>query len=271
MSALSVLLVVWTAQGAPAANRSVLTPPASPPSGADIVGGRRLEPDGAGGYRWPGTGFTAFITPDGAVRFEDHRPLPSQVTVPVRAVAQAIKESTGRPDPRGGLGSNGGGAGGILGALGRNALRMVTNPTLVVNDEELRHDSHHAAKMTFIEGTATLRQKMREAHDRKQAGAAEREARRAVQAIAADVSLSLSQRHQLIFDLWEECDETQAAGAATRTSIENEAGRQFPAGDRRGFTAAELQRLNASGRQQRFDPYRAPTEASTGGAAGPPP
>jgi hypothetical protein len=257
MSALGVLLVVWTAQGTPVASRSALTPPAPSTSGADIVGGRQLEPDGAGGYRWPGTGFTAFIAPDGAVRFEDHRPLPSQVTVPVRAVAQAIKESTGRPDPRGPLG-DGGGSGGLLGALGRNALRMVTNPTLVVNDEELRHDSHHAAKMTFIEGTATLRQRMREAYDRKQAGTVDGQARRRIQSIAADASLSLSQRHQLVFDLWDECDEAQAAGAAIRASIENEAARQFPAGDRRAFTAAELKRLNRGHEQQPFDPYRDP-------------
>jgi hypothetical protein len=132
---------------------------------------------------------------------------------------------------------------------------MVTHPTLVVSDEELRHDSHHAAKMSFLEGTAMFREGLRAAWERKTASAALGRLRTMVRTIAADESRPLAERHQLVFSLWDECDDS-AGGVAARATIEEEAGRQFPSGETRGFTAAELARLNA-GHRTPFSPYRA--------------
>ena len=229
------------------------TPPKKAGSDADLPGGYHLEPTGAGGYRWRGTGFTALVAADGAVRFENDLPLAAQTTVPVRALAQAIKESNqgsrnhldGRPDVA---------PGGFLNALGRNALRMVTNPTLVLNDEDLHHDSHHAAKMSFLEGTARFREGLRASHDRKTASLAQDQIRQRVRSIAADQSMPIAQRHAVVFTLWDECADSPI-GQAARASIEDEAGRQFPAGGPTAFRDDELSQLSL-GQKSVFAPYR---------------
>src|SRR5207247_10009762 len=186
-----------------------------------------------------GDGFTASVASDGSVRFENDTKLPSEATVPVVAVAQAVKGMNPAPRPGGTAPHNkdygsppGRSSGGLVGALGRAATKLVTNPTLVVSDEELRHDSHHAAKMSFLEGTAKFREGLRIAWERKTAGGALGQLRRTVRSIAADESKPIGERHQLVFALWDECDDSPA-GAAAQATIEEEAGRQFPQGQPR--------------------------------------
>jgi hypothetical protein len=224
-----------------------------------LVGRYRLKPNGAGGYRWQGAGFTASIAADGSVRFESDAKLPSEVTVPVLAAAQAVKGL--RPPPRPGGARPGAIAAGArrsdgpLGSVDQAVTNMVSNPTMVVSDEELRHDSHHAAKMSFLEETAKFRAGLRSAWDRKAASGALGQLRRTLRSIAADTSKPLADRHRLVFALWDECEDSPD-GAAARAAIEEEAGRQFPQGTAQAFTVKELADLNAGQKRAPFSPYR---------------
>jgi hypothetical protein len=230
---------------------------------ADLPSKYQLRPNGSGGYRWQGPGFVAKVDAAGAVQFEDERPLPAQTTVPVRALAQAVKDANGGggTSAPGGVGPRGPGTGGppgggFLNALGRNALKMITNPTLVVSDEELRRDPHHAAKMDFVEGTAKFRERLRLASDRKNATGALGQLRRTVQAIAADQARPVADRHRLVFELWDECEDSPA-GSSARQTVEEEAGRQFAAGSPSAFSSAELATFNTGQTTAQFSPYRA--------------
>jgi hypothetical protein len=200
------------------------------------VGGYHLERQGDGGYVWHGPHLTAQIAADGRVHFFDERPTPGQAAVPVAAAAQAYKAATrGR-------------------SAGRNLLQALTHPTLSLSDEDLRHDSHHGPKMAFIDATAAFRADLRAAFDHKARGRALDDLRQRVRTTAADPARPLAERHQLIFELWQECEESPA-GALARAAIVDEVRRQLPAGTPRGFTAAELARLNA-GQKPPFTPYR---------------
>ena len=78
--------------------------------------------------------------------------------------------------------------------------------------------------------------------------------RQRVRTIAADERRPLAERHRLIFELWQECEDS-ADGARARAAIEDETRRQLPAGGPRGFGAGELGQLNA-GQVPAFEPYR---------------
>jgi hypothetical protein len=244
MTTAAVLVLILTAQAGapdvakPASKRAAQPPPAD----AEVAEKLQLKPDGAGGYRWAGSGFVASIAPDGNVSFKDDRPLPAQATVPVQALGRAIKETQQS-------------GGGVLGVLGRTATKLVTNPTIAVSDAELFRDSHHAAKMSFLDRTARLRERMRAEHDRTAASGAINQLRKRAQEIGSDGSRSLAERHQLLFELWDECADSPA-GQSARAAIEDEAARQFPANTPRAFTATELARLNAGSKGPIFSPYR---------------
>jgi hypothetical protein len=259
MTSVAFLILTLVAQAAPGPERKTSE---LHQDDVQLVGRYQLKPN-HGGYSWHGDGFTAAVAVDGSVHFEEDVRLPGEATVPVVAVAQAVKginptsRSAGTPprnkDYAPATGSSP--SGGLVSALGRAATKMVTHPTLVVSDEELRHDSHHAAKMSFLEGTAKFREGLRAAWERKTNSGALGRLRTMVRTIAADESKPLAERHRLVFSLWDECDDS-AGGVAARTTIEEEAGRQFPSGGVRGFTAAELAKLNA-GQRRPFSPYRA--------------
>jgi hypothetical protein len=199
------------------------------------VGGYHLERQDGGGYLWHGPHLTATIAEDGRVHFFDERPTPGQAATPVIGAAQAYKAATrGR-------------------SAGRNLLQLLTHPTLSLSDEDLRHDTHHGPKMAFIDATAAFRADLRAAFDHKARGRALEGLRQRVRT-AADPARPLPDRHQLIFELWQECEDSPA-GAQARATIEDEVRRQLPAGTPAAFTASELARLNA-GQKPTFDPYR---------------
>jgi hypothetical protein len=199
------------------------------------VGGYHLERRDDGGYTWHGPHLTATIAADGRVHFFDERPTPGQAVNPVIAAAGAYKGATrGRNPVRG-----------LLGAI--------THPTLTLSDEDLRHDTRHGPKMAFLDATAVFRADLRAAFDRKARGGALEGLRQRVRAVAAD-SRPLPERHRLIFELWQECEDSPS-GALARAAIEDEVRRQLPAGTPRAFTAAELTQLNA-GQKPPFAPYR---------------
>jgi hypothetical protein len=234
---IALLTMVVVAQAAaPAADKPIQR-------GDLTVGNYRLQQRDGGGYVWHGPRLTAFIAQDGRVSFVDERGAPGQAVAPVAAAAHAYKRAT----PGGGARSGGR-------SLLDSAIHMVTNPTLVVSDEDLRHDHHHNAKMDFLDATAALRTDMRAASGRKARGGALAALRQRVRAIAADEARPLPERHQLVFELWQECEDS-AGGAQARAAIEDETRRQLPAGSPRAFTAAELAGLNA-GQRPPFAPYR---------------
>jgi hypothetical protein len=227
-----VALLVLVAQGAAVAGDAAVSDELNR-RGDRTVGKYRLERTDQGGYVWHGPHLTASIAPDGRVRFADERPTPGQAVAPVLGAARAYQ--TQRP---------------------QSLLRILTNPTLVVSDEDLRHDTHHGPKMEFIETTAAFRADLRAAFDHRAQGAAIAALRQRVRAIATDPSRPLAERHHLVFELWQECEDSPG-GAQARAAIEDEARLQLPAGTPRAFTTAELARLNA-GEPRPFGPYARP-------------
>jgi hypothetical protein len=230
-------------RGVIAALTLLLLAQASPPVSDQLnrrgdrdVGAYHLERQDTGGYLWHGPHLTAFIAEDGRVRFVDERPIPGPAVTPVLAAAQAHKDLGRGRNP------------------GRSLLRLITNPTLALSDEDLRREHHHGPKMAFIDGTAEFRAGLRAAFDRQARGGAVAGLRQRVRAIAADQARPLAERHHLIFELWQECEESPG-GADARAAIEDEVRRQLPAGTPRAFSAAELAALSA-GQTRPFAPYR---------------
>ncbi len=223
------------------AGKPAVTPVPAKTAAADRLGtgNYRLQAHGNGGYRWRGPVFTAVITRDGTVTFEDHRPLPAQVAVPVVAVAKAAS----RPDPRKGEPPRERGKG-LLGIVADAAKQIVTQPTLAISDAEIFRDSHHAAKMDFLEQTGELRRKLHATEDEREEKAGLGGLRRHIQQVANDESLSLPARRRVIYLLWRECEDS-AAGRRARTIIESEALRQFPPHTPRAYSQDELAKLNA--------------------------
>jgi hypothetical protein len=223
-----------------------------PIPGGDVdLGGYHLQrrDKEKGGYVWRGPHMSAFVAEDGRVSFVEEKGLPGQVVAPVAALAQAHKAMASVAGQRG----SGGGKAAARSLLD-SATRMVTNPTMALSDEDLRHDHHHAAKMAFLEATAEFRADLRAAFDRKARGGAVWGLRQRVRTIAGDESRPLAERHRLIFELWQECEDS-ADGARARAAIEDETRRQLAAGGPRAFSAGELGQLNA-GQVPAFEPYK---------------
>jgi hypothetical protein len=81
-----------------------------------------------------------------------------------------------------------------------------------------------------------------------------------VRRLAARVDLSLAERRELVFDIWDECTEESASGtdygAMARATILAIAREAFPAGGERAYQPAELLALNKRrSSRQRFAPY----------------
>lgn len=128
----------------------------------------------------------------------------------------------------------------------------VKTPTLTVGDDDLHRDSHHAQKMTFLDATASLRQRLRERHERAVLGSF----RKQVDAQAGDRRRPPGLRRRLLFDQWAECEDSPR-GRTARAVLEEVARARFPPASPDAFTPAELSTLNgdrAAG--DRFDPYR---------------
>jgi hypothetical protein len=219
------------------------------------IGGYLLQANHAGGYFYRGDKFSAFLARDGSVRFEDQLPLPGQTAAPALALGGATAAALPLPKVAGG--------GGIrparsarqrfVGSLASLAERTVTRPTLLLNDEELRRDPHHAAKMSFLDATAALREGLRVASVRQAERAAFRQLRDRVAAIANDQARPLPERRRLVYELWHECEESPS-GQLARAEIVAEVRRRFAADSPRAYPPGELAKLNA-GQQSKFLPY----------------
>ena len=200
------------------------------------IGRYRLQQHKDGHYVVETESFVARIAEDGSVSFRDVPRLPGPLTAPIVAASQIVGAAT---------------TGGWK-ATRKVAEAVATNPTLTVSEEDVRKDTHHAHKMTFLAETAPFREGLRRTRDR----AALVGWGRRVNAIAGDRRVPAEQRRQTLFQLWLECEDSEA-GDRARQAIEAAVRQHLPIGSRDAFTVKELQRLNA-GRAPgaRFQPYR---------------
>jgi hypothetical protein len=254
------LLVFLTADPLPAGQAPAGEVTHAPPGQTITVGRYQLRRDDKGGYLSETEAFVARIAPDGSVAFSDRFRLPGPVVWPVMVAAQLLQDATN--------GTPGGQS--TSSAYGTKIPTYKAKvPTLTLGEDDLRKDSHHAQKMSFLEATERLRARMRAAQPgtpaptrakADAAGEANERAleswRRRVEAIARDPGRPAADRRRTLFDLWDECDGS-AQGLSARAAVEATARRHFPPGHTDGYRADELATFNR-GRPaaQRFDPYR---------------
>jgi hypothetical protein len=246
--AFALVLLLGLAASTPASTPGPAARADVPPSNDRnevTIGRYRLQRLTGGAYEATTEVFTARIAADGAVTFKDRLRLPGQAVWPVLLAAEALRTATGGRDDE-------------PAPAGQPILRpSIKRPTLVVSDEDLRRDPHHAAKMTFLETTGAFREGLRLNNERSALAAFGRH----VQAVASDRARPPAQRRGDLFELWLDCDESPR-GAPARALVESIAGRSFPAGGPQGYSAAELTRLNARAPQGlRFNPYPPPPPA----------
>jgi hypothetical protein len=255
------LLVLLAADPLPAGPAPAGEVTGAQPGQTITVGRYQLRGDDRGGYLSETEAFVARIAPDGSVAFSDRFRLPGPVVWPVMVAAQLLQDATNGKDAAGRSTSS---------AYGTKIPTYKAKvPTLTLGDDDLRKDSHHAQKMSFLEATERLRARMRAAQPGTPAPAAAKadpagEAneraleswRRRLEAVARDRGRPAADRRRTLFELWDECDGS-AQGLAARAAVEATARRHFPPGHTDGYRADELATFNR-GRPapQRFDPYR---------------
>jgi hypothetical protein len=138
---------------------------------------------------------------------------------------------------------------------GKKLNYRVKAPTLTLGDDDLYKDTYHAQKMSFLEATASLRQRLQSLSR----DSALRAFRKRIADQAADRRRPAAERRRLLFEQWADCEDPPA-GAAVRAAIESVARAQFPPGSADAYRADELEAFNR-GRApaDRFDPYRPAT------------
>ena len=224
------------------------------------MGRYQLRRDEKGGYVSETEAFVARIAADGSVAFEKKFRIPGPVVWPVMVAAQLLQDATN------------GKAGGRSTSSAYGTMIPSYNaksPMLTLGEDDIREDSHHAQKMTFLEATERLRARMRAAQPGTPAPASQSanpdseandralEAwRRRVEAVAGDRGRPAADRRRTLFELWDECDGS-AQGAAARAAVEATARRHFPPRHTDAYPADELDDFNRGrAAAQRFDPYR---------------
>jgi hypothetical protein len=112
-----------------------------------------------------------------------------------------------------------------------------------------------AAKRRFMESTAPLREHLALIAEAKNQRIALQRLRGALERVWHDGALSLAQKRQALFSLWDECA-SDASGSAAQASIEAFIRQQLPLGTPLAFSASELAQLNRRRVSRRsFDPY----------------
>jgi hypothetical protein len=201
-----------------------------PPANRDevVIGDYHLVRQEGGGYVAETEAFVARISADGAVAFGEKAKTPSAAVAPVMVVAGAVKSATSKT----GRGSR----------TGRGLSSLIsgfTQPKLTFSDEDLRHDRHHAQKMTFLDATASFREGLHAANDQAELA----RFRHRADAAAADRRTPARERRRTLFELWLECDEAER-GAPARAAVEAVARERFPAGSADAYGEGELAELN---------------------------
>jgi hypothetical protein len=232
-----------------------------PPGQTITVGRYQLRRDDEGGYVSETEAFVARIAADGSVAFERKFRIPGPLVWPVMVAAQLLQDATNGKEADGRSTSAAHGT--------RIPTYNAKRPMLTLGEDDIRKDSHHAQKMTFLEATERLRARMRAAQPGTPAPAGQTASpdseandraleawRRRVEAVAGDRRRPAADRRRTLFELWDECDGS-AQGAAARAAVEAAARRHFPPGHADAYRADELAAFNRGrAAAQRFDPYR---------------
>jgi len=174
----------------------------------------RQQPDGSQLYA--GHAFSATISPDGEVHFDDR--------------------------PNASIGSAG---------LGLQGGFDITDAVTRANGG----DPYSSERAWFMRQTEALREQLEDAARVRSLAVSMRRLRGRLARVWQDESLGVAQRRRAIFDEWVIVDESGADGGA-RALIEQFVRDNLPASDASAYPADELRRLNARrGGASRFAPY----------------
>jgi hypothetical protein len=134
-------------------------------------------------------------------------------------------------------------------------IRAVADVNDLVEKQVLGRELYSAEKAWFLEQTRELRTQLAAAARRRELQQANRALERTLQDVLSDGALSIAQKHDAVFLLWQDCGE-DAQQKAHRRSVEAFVRRYMPRGSPLGFHADELERFNAQrGALQKFEPY----------------
>ena len=134
-------------------------------------------------------------------------------------------------------------------------LRVVADVNDIVERQILGRELYSAEKQWFLEQTRELRLQLSAEARRRELLQAKRALERTLQELLSDHALSMSQRHEAVFLIWQDCGE-DAQQQAHRHAVEAFVRRYMPQDSELGFPAEELQRFNNErGSLQKFEPY----------------
>ena len=211
-----------------------------------------LLPDAEGNLTWYRHGLRATILPDGSVEWD----MPYRVSL--GEYGAGSRRCAGP--------SAGPGQCKAVAAIPTRAGEIT--PSHDMNDLILRakgEDPRAAVKRWFLRQTKELRDSMAERHRKRALWHTPSRVQGNAARTWTNASLSAAERRRQLFQLWDECEERQgetddrpeaAAGREARSQIIRFVRRRLPSGSPDGFTAAELEQLNAGRRsRERFQPY----------------
>jgi hypothetical protein len=125
----------------------------------------------------------------------------------------------------------------------------------VVERDLLGRELYSAEKQWLLDETRELREKLAGDARRRELLDANRALERTLRGILDDQALSIAQKHEAVFLLWQDCGE-DAQAQAHRRAVDSFVQRYMPKDSTLGFRAEELVRFNTSRpRLQRFEPY----------------
>jgi hypothetical protein len=144
----------------------------------------------------------------------------------------------------------------------RAELRPSWVPFVVVADlndlvehEVLDRELYSAEKQWLLNETRELREKLAGEARRRERLEANRELERTLRGIVDDPALTVAQKHEAIFLIWQDCGE-DADAQAHRRAVDNFVRRYLPQGSALAFHSDELDRMNSTRPTlQPFQPY----------------
>jgi hypothetical protein len=125
----------------------------------------------------------------------------------------------------------------------------------VVERDVLGRELYSAEKQWLLDETRELREKLATDARRRELLDANRALERTLHGILDDQALSVAQKHEAVFLLWQDCGE-DAEAQAHRRAVDSFVKRYMPKDSALGFGATELARFNSARvKLQRFEPY----------------
>ncbi|HEY8432474.1 MAG TPA: hypothetical protein VIL20_29090, partial [Sandaracinaceae bacterium] len=177
----------------------------------------RLQRRSDGSHVWVGPRLTGIVLPDGRVRFEDRPGVSLDLTNPAGQGTFDLTDA-------------------MMGAAGQDPLR--------------------AEREYFMRQTEELRARLEAEHRRRQMSEALRVIPGRLTRIWQTTSRTPEERRRRIFQLWDECDESDPSGREARAAMIRWIRLNLPRGSGNEYTEDELRRLNARREsREEFAPY----------------